>query len=140
VEEFLQHVLLGVAVGSIYSLVGIGLVVIFRASGVLNFAQGNLLAIGALVIWSFAVQLGLPLWTSIVLGLGCATLLGLLVEKLTIHPLMGQPALSSIAMTLAVGLGLEAAGSFIWGTWGKGYPTTYLPRGVPADKPIALAK
>jgi branched-chain amino acid transport system permease protein len=128
--EFVQWALLGLVVGSLYSLIGLGIVLIFRCSGVINFAQGELLVGGALVIWYFASSVGLPLWASLILGLGGAVLIGFLIEKLFIHPLMGQSLLSIMTMTLALGLFLVAGFSMIWGSEGRGYPTSYLPQGT----------
>jgi branched-chain amino acid transport system permease protein len=130
VEEFVQYLLLGVVVGAVYSLIALGLVLVYRTSGVINFAHGHLMTIGAILIWSFAAQGGFPLWASIIAGLGCAALLGLLVERLTIKPMMGQAILPIIIMTLGLTMALESLAGLIWGTHTQGYSTSYLPTGT----------
>ncbi len=125
-EQFFQLTLLGLLVGMIYALIAMGLVLIFRCSGVLNFAQGYFALVGAMLVWAFASQLGLPVWAVFILSLGGAALLGLVVERLTIRPLIGQPVFAIIAMTLGLGVVLEAIVTFVWGSEGRGYPENIL--------------
>ena len=125
--QFIQLIILGLLVGSLYALIGIGLVLIYRSSGVLNFAQGYLVMIGAMFVWSFAGWLAMPIVPSILLGLGGAWLLGMLIERLAVRPLLGQPILSTIVMTLALSLVLMGIATVSWGPLGLSYPSKIFP-------------
>ena len=126
-SQLAQLLMLGVSIGVIYGLVAMGLVLIYRASGVLNFAQGQMIVFGAMITWAFMAQIGLSWWLSIILALACAWVLGMLIERLTIRPMLGQPVLSVIVMTLGLGVVLEALIVLIWGAKGRGYPSTPFP-------------
>ena len=127
---FIQLLTVGIAVGFVYALLAAGLVLIYRSSGVLNFAQGYLVMVGALFIWSFATWLHLPMVLSIVLGLAGAWLLGMIIERLTVRPLVGQPILSTIMMTLGLGIVLVGISTLVWGQFGVTYPSKLLPDGI----------
>src|SRR5205814_10375457 len=99
-EFFLQLLLNGLVVGSIYSLVALGFVIIFKASGVLNFAQGEFLLLGAYVFLAIVVQSGVPLVPGVVLTLLFSALLGIVLERLVLRPLIGEPIISVIMVTL----------------------------------------
>lgn len=128
--EFLQLLLLGLMVGAIYALIGMGLVLIYRSSGVLNFAQGHMVMVGSMFVWSFAVWLGLPIVLSVILGVAVAALLGMAIERFAVRPLLGQPILSSILMTLGLSLILVGGATLIWGPLGVAYPSSVLPEGM----------
>lgn len=128
--EFIQLLFLGVLVGLIYALVALGMVLIFRASGVLNFAQGQFVMLGAMIIWALMAQLQLPVWAVFPLAIACMWGLAWVVERLTIHPLVGQPVLAIIIMTLGLAVILESVAALIWGTEGRGYPVKLLPTGT----------
>ena len=128
--QFVNLLILGVLAGAIYALIATGLVVIYRASGVLNFAQGYLLLVGAGAVWSFAAWLHLPGWLSIILGLACAWFLGMMIERFTVRPLLGQPVLSTIVMTLGLSIILLGISGWIWGTLGRGYTFKLFPTGM----------
>ena len=127
---FIQLLILGVLTGFVYAVVALGLVVIYRSSGVLNFAQGSLVMIGAMFVWSFAEWLGLPMVLSIVLGLAGACLLGMIIERFTVRPLVGQPILSTIIMTLGLSFLLVGGAGAVWGVMARGYPSNVFPTGV----------
>lgn len=101
-QLFPQFLVTGILTGGIYSLVALGLVLIYKSSQIFNFAQGHLLMFSAFITWGLMVQMGLPTWVAFLGGVLVAVLLGLLVERLALRPLIGQPILSTIMMTLAL--------------------------------------
>ncbi len=113
-EAFLQYMANGILVGGVYALVAMGLVIVYKASGIFNFAVGQMVMLGAFFCWTFIEQLKLPPLISLMLSLIAGAALGLLIERLTLRKLIGQPLLSSIMMTLAVAyfLGGQALGFF----------------------------
>ena len=122
---FLQMVLSGVMLGGVYSLVALGFVVIYKSSEVINFAQGQLLAIGALFMWTFLVPLGLPFWLAGLLAILCNAILGVIVEHLTIRPMTGQPLMAVIVMTIGLAALLDSLLPPIFGAVERAYTITF---------------
>lgn len=116
-EFFGLLVISGVMNGAIYGLVALGFVLIYKSSSVLNFAQGHMLLLGAYLFWFFIGSLGINLYLSLVLAMGAGFLVGLLIERLTLRRLIGQPLISLITVTIFLSLVLEGLVSLIWGTY-----------------------
>jgi branched-chain amino acid transport system permease protein len=100
----LQLVVAGLSTGSIYALVGLGLVLAFKGTGIVNFAHGELVAFGAYSALFFSVILKLPYWQVFILTLLVCGLAGALLERTLIRPLMRAPSFTVVVATLAVGL------------------------------------
>lgn len=115
-EFFLKLVISGLFNGAIYGLVAIGFVLIFKCSGVLNFAQGYMLLLGGYIFWTFRGALGVNLFLSLLLALPSAFIVGILIERYTLRPLIGQPILSMVTVTIFLALVIEGLVSMIWGT------------------------
>ncbi len=138
-DKFLQFLVSGVMTGGIYGLVALGLVLVYKSSRVLNLAHGGFLMILAWLCWSFAQQLGLSIWLSIVLVLGIAVLAGLGVERFMLRPLIGQPILAVIIVTLALGYFLEGVAIMAWGADTKGLPE-FISRKAIWLGPVSIAQ
>jgi branched-chain amino acid transport system permease protein len=116
--EFLEKIVIaGVMNGSVYGLVAIGFVLVYKSSSVLNFSQGYMLLLGAYIFWFFMGSLHLSLFPSLVLALPSGFLMGILIERLTLRPMIGQPLISLITVTIFLSLVLEGVVSLIWGTY-----------------------
>ncbi len=116
--EFLGKIVIaGVMNGSVYGLVAIGFVLVYKSSSVLNFSQGYMLLLGAYVFWFFMGSLHLSLLPSLLLALPAGFLMGILIERLTLRPMIGQPLISLITVTIFLSLVLEGLVSLIWGTY-----------------------
>jgi branched-chain amino acid transport system permease protein len=116
-EFFGKIVTAGLMNGAVYGLVAIGFVLIYKSSSVLNFSQGYMLLLGAYFFWSFRGMLKLDLLFSLLLTLPSTFLMGILIERLTLRPLIGQPLLSMITVTIFLSLVLEGLVSLFWGTY-----------------------
>jgi len=138
VNFFLQLLVSGAMLGAVYSLIALGFVIIAKSSGVINFAQGQLVAIGALILWTFSIALGLPLWVSLVLSIAFCALLGMGIEHLTIRPMTGQPIVSVIIMTLGIATLFDSLMAAIFGTVERSLPATF-PTGGLSIRGISLA-
>ena len=114
--DFLQAVGDGVFIGLVYALLGLCIVIIFKASETFNFAAGEFLVIGAFVFYVFLFDLGLPIIVALPLGLATAGLVGGLVEWFTIKPLLGRSPLSMTMVTLGLAFLLRSIVQFIWGS------------------------
>lgn len=113
--EFLQALASGLMVGSLYSLIGLGIVVIYKSTRVFNFAQGGLLMVGAYLAWCFMEQVGMPIWLGLVCGLAAAVLIGFVVERFGMRRMVGQPILSLIIVTLAIQALIDGVVTLFWG-------------------------
>jgi branched-chain amino acid transport system permease protein len=115
-ELFLQLVLNGLVVGSIYALVALGFVVIYKATSILNFAQGEFLMLGAYVCLALIARFQVPFAAAFLLTLCFSVLLAVLVERVVLRPLLGQPVISVIVVTLGLSSVLKAIVQGVWGT------------------------
>jgi branched-chain amino acid transport system permease protein len=113
---FLQLVVSGFSVGMVYALVALGFVIILKCSQAFNIAQGHFVMIGGYLGFTFLAMFGLPLWATMLAAIATAIIMGLLIERLTLRPLVGQPVLAVIMMTIALGFCiLEGLAVLIWG-------------------------
>lgn len=126
-----QMISSGIALGAIYGLIALGIVMVYKATGILNFAHGEAAMISAFVAFSL-IKLGLPLWAVVILTLAFGALFGLTIERFVLRPFIGKPLLSSAIATL--GLFLLFGDMAIW-IWGK--DTQELPSIFPS-KPIDI--
>ena len=120
---FLQLVASGVAIGGIYALIALGFVLIYKSTDVLNMAQGEMLMVGAYVSFSLIVDYGIPFVPAFLLTLVFSVLLGLAVERAALRPLIGQPVISVIMVTIGLSIFLRAVVIAIWGTQYQRYPS-----------------
>jgi branched-chain amino acid transport system permease protein len=112
VTDFLQFVFAGSALGARYALVALGFVVIYRATGVINFAQGGLVALGAYLAYAVA---GLPFVLSIAVAVLACGAVGVVVERLVLSRMVGQPAFAVIMITIGLLFVIEQLIPTIWG-------------------------
>ena len=126
---FIQVVVAGLLGGAIYALVSLGLVLIYKATRVFNFAVGPIMVFGAYFFWTLLVQLGLPLWLSVLLVVICALIFGMILERLFMRPLIGQPILAPIIVCLALSGLLRAISLFLFGGYEYKYPAGIFPAG-----------
>jgi branched-chain amino acid transport system permease protein len=129
-EFFLQLVLNGLVIGSIYALVGLGFVIIYKSSSILNFAQGELLMLGAYVCLAIFTTYKVPFVAAFVLTLGFSVVLGVLMERALLRPMIGEPVISVIMITLGLASMLKAIVQGIWGTDIRPYPEIFPTRPV----------
>jgi branched-chain amino acid transport system permease protein len=142
---FLQLVISGFANGMVYALVAIGLVIILKCSEAFNIAQGHFVMIGGYLGYTFLVHFGLPIWASLLLAIVTAIIMGLVIERLALRPLVGQPVLAIIMMTIALSVVLEGLATLIWGGEYKSYhgvlPAVTLELGelsIPSETTIMI--
>jgi branched-chain amino acid transport system permease protein len=113
---FLQLVISGMVVGSIYSAVALGFVIIYKSTRVVNFAQGEFLMVGAYVCYAFLVQMHVPFWAALLLTIFFSAVLALLIERLILRPMIGEPIISIIMVTIGLSLVLRSVVAVVWGT------------------------
>jgi len=121
----LQLVIAGIAVGGIYSLMALGFVLIFKASSVVNFGPGELVLFGAYVAWATIVQMRMPLWLALPLTLAVAILLGLVIERGVLRPLIGEPIISVIMVTFGFASVIRGVLNMTWGSDTRPFPALF---------------
>ncbi|MEZ4629507.1 MAG: branched-chain amino acid ABC transporter permease [Deinococcales bacterium] len=124
---FLQLFITGIAVGCIYSLAALGFVLVYKSSRVINFAQGELIAIGAFAVYGLTVWAHLPIWLSFIITLGLMFIFGQAIERVFLRPMIGEPIISVIMVTIGLASLLSGAVFFTpFGTLTASFPK-YLP-------------
>jgi branched-chain amino acid transport system permease protein len=114
-SDFLQVTVQGLAAGSKYALVALGFVVIFKATGVINFAQGGFVLFGAYLAYNVGTTWGLPFVFAVVLAMVGGAIIGATVERVALRPMIGQPPFAAIMITIGVLFVLEQIVTSIWG-------------------------
>ena len=113
-QTALQLAVSGLSVGSIYALVALALVIPFKASGVLNFAQGEMVTLGAYIGLVLSTSLALPFLAVAALTVIIAGAFGILIERLFIRPIVAAPEFTLVIATFAIGLIIKAAIRLHW--------------------------
>ncbi|MDD2472031.1 MAG: branched-chain amino acid ABC transporter permease [Dehalococcoidales bacterium] len=126
--DLLQYTITGITVGMVYALIAMGFVLIWKSSGVANLALGQLVLLFSWFSYGMLAQAGLPVWLGLAIVVAFALLLGWVIERFVLRPLIAQPILSLIAVTLGMAYFIEGLCTFIW-PWG----VDVLPRLFPQD-------
>ncbi len=111
----IELVVSGLAVGAIYGLVAMSFAVIYKATGIVNFAQGELGMLTAYLTWSLATTFGTGAVTTVLAAIVIGVLLGLVCERLVMRPMLGEPVLSVVLVTVGLAVVLRALVTMIWG-------------------------
>ena len=101
--QLLQLVISGIAQGCIYGLIALGFVLIYKATETVSFAQGELMMLGAFCGLACMTMLGFPYWLSVLTTIAGMAAFGMLLERIVIRPILGQPAFSIVMLTIGIG-------------------------------------
>jgi branched-chain amino acid transport system permease protein len=112
--EFLQFLITGIAVGMVYALIALGFALIWKSSSVANLALGQIVLVSSWFTYAMLVQAQFPIWLSFPLVIIFALALGWIFERFALRPLIAQPILSLITVTLGIGYFIEGVVNFIW--------------------------
>ena len=123
--EFLQLFVNGLAVGCIYGLVALGFVLIYKAGEVVNFAQGELVMLGAFVAFTFVVQFGLNYWVGLALAIVTMAVFGGLLDMIVVRRIIGQPQFSTVMLTIGIGVVMRSGAAMVWGPESHSLPTPF---------------
>ncbi len=115
VGYFIELLINGGLTGLMYSLTALGIVLIYKSSGVPNLAQGAMVMISAYLVWMFASMLGLPMFAAIVLSVAAMFLFGLVAERLLLRKMVGQPIIMIVMLTLGLEIFLRGLGPGLLG-------------------------
>ena len=101
--QFLQLVISGISQGCIYGLIALGFVLIYKATETVSFAQGELMMLGAFGGLATMTFLGFPFWLAVLSSIAAMAVFGVLLERIVIRPILGQPAFSIVMLTIGIG-------------------------------------
>jgi branched-chain amino acid transport system permease protein len=141
--KLLQIMIDGGLVGLVYGLVAVSFVVIYRGSKIVNLAQGEVLVIGALLLWTFTlgaskVGLHIPLVAGIALTLVACVAFGLILERLVFRPLIGQPPFATFLASIALLVMLRGLAQLVWTAETRPFPQI-LPSGALTIGPFLVS-
>ena len=114
--DFIQQLVGGVALGCVYGLIALGVVLIYKTTEVVNFAQGDLMMLGGFFAFTFIGILNLNYWLGFALAVLSMALMGMLVERLLVRPILGFPQFAIVMATIGLGFFLRSVAGMIWGT------------------------
>ncbi|MGH1561230.1 branched-chain amino acid ABC transporter permease [Mumia sp. DW29H23] len=127
-ELFLERLITGLTNGSVYALLALALVVVFRGTGTLNFAQGELALFTTFFAWWLTTQ-SMPVWIAIIASLIAGFVLGALIERLLIRPVQRRNDMAVLIVALGLFTGLNSLAGLIWGSETKIMPSPF-PNGI----------
>jgi branched-chain amino acid transport system permease protein len=129
-SNYLQFVLSGISTGSIYVLVALGIVTIYSVTGIVNLAQGEYCMLGAMLAITY-VRWGLPLILAFMASVASVTIIGVLIERLTVHPARSASSITLIMITVGVSIIVRGVALLAWGT--SPYSLPAFTKGPPLD-------
>lgn len=100
--DLIESLVRGLGLGGLYAVLGVSFVIVYRATGVINFATPALMILGAFFTGSFGNAIGLPFWLSVLLGMAVMAIIGMIIERIALRPMVGRPAFSAATVTVGV--------------------------------------
>ncbi len=132
VHELAQQIVSGLATGSVFASLALALVLIYRAMGIINFAQGELAMFTTYIAWQLVAG-GMPMWLAFFITVIAAFVIGVVLERLVIRPVAHGSGLSLVIVTLGLFIAINGLAGWIWGFIVKPFPTPF------STSPITIA-
>ncbi|TQF77817.1 branched-chain amino acid ABC transporter permease [Elioraea sp. Yellowstone] len=129
-ELLLQLALNGLIVGTLYGVVAMSFVLIYKASQVVNFAQGEFLLVGAWVCWWLLTHFQIPFVWGFLVTLAFMTLFGILIQVVVLRPLIGEPVISVIMVTIGLSIFFQALMKWMFGVFAQPFPPIFATQAV----------
>jgi branched-chain amino acid transport system permease protein len=126
---FFQQILNGLTNGSLYALMAVGVTMVYKSLGMLNFAHGDIMMVGTFFCLSFTIGLGLPMWLAVIIALTAASILGFSLERIILRKVKFTSFVNLLIATVGVSYVLRNSAMVIWGTNPQLFPTMF-PEGV----------
>jgi branched-chain amino acid transport system permease protein len=123
-ERFVQVVIDGWATGSLYGALAVAVVLIYRATGIVNFAQGEMAMFSTFIAWGL-LQAGLPLGLALLATLAFSFVAGMLIERVIIRPVEGGEVLTLVIVTLGLYILVNSLAGWIWGFGNRAFPSVF---------------
>ena len=126
--ELLQLIVAGIAQGCVYGLIALGFVLIYKATEMVNFAQGDMMMLGAFMALTFVGTMGMNYWLGFLLAALCMAVFGYLLDALILRRIIGQPQFAVVILTISLGFLFRAGAGFIWGHETQSFETPFTNR------------
>jgi branched-chain amino acid transport system permease protein len=127
-EMILQIIVSGLATGGVYGLIALGFVLIYKATSVLNLAMGDFMTLGAFICLTVLEKFQAPFYVAFLVTLLCAFIIGVSVERLILRPLIGEPVISVIMVTIGLGVFLRGIMYMVWTPVFRNFPDIFPPQ------------
>ena len=131
-----QIIVSGIAAGGVYGLIALGFVLIYKATSVLNLATGEFMTLGAFICLTVLIELSAPFGIALLVTIVFAACLGALTEKIILRPLIGEPIISVIMVTIGLASVLKGLTHMVWTPQFKSFPPVFPPQ--PLDLGFAI--
>src|SRR2546422_8490710 len=115
VEILTSQVVSGLATGCVYALIALGFVLIFKATDVVNFAQGEFVMVSGFISYTLLIRFGLPYWLVLVLTIVLSGLMGVVLERVVVRPIMDAPIFSIVIATIGASIVLRSSAGIVYG-------------------------
>jgi branched-chain amino acid transport system permease protein len=115
IMEVLQLLISGISQGCVYGLIALGFVLIYKATEMVNFAQGDMMMLGAFIAFTFINVLGFPFIWGLLATIFAMAVVGVLIERIILRPMIGEPPFAVLMITIGLGFILRALAGAIWG-------------------------
>ena len=135
-DIFIQIIVTGIATGGVYGLIALGFVLIFKATGILNLATGAFMTLGAYICLTVLSNFGAPFWVAFISTLGFAVVMGIILERLILRPLIGEPIISVVMVTIGLSSILQGLTHIVWSPDYRSFPEIFPPE--PLDLGFAI--
>ncbi|MBN8919042.1 MAG: branched-chain amino acid ABC transporter permease [Rhizobiales bacterium] len=123
--DFIQQLVSGIALGCVYGLIALGFVLIYKASQVVNFAQGEFLLIGAWTCWWLLTAWNIPFFWGFLIAVCFMMVFGIAVQMIVLRPLIGEPIISVIMVTIGLSIFFQALMKWMFGTFAQPFPPIF---------------
>ncbi|ASM50991.1 MULTISPECIES: branched-chain amino acid ABC transporter permease [Pseudoalteromonas] len=124
-ELLIQLIINGLIVGLLYGVVGMCFVLVYKSTQIVNFAQGEFLLVGAWVCWSVLIYLELPFIVGFLLTMAFMAAFGILIQMIVLRPMIGEPIISVIMVTIGLSIFFQALMKWIFGVSAQSYPQVF---------------
>lgn len=124
-DLFIQLLVNGLIVGTLYGVVAMCFVLIYKSTQIVNFAQGEFLLIGAWVCWYFLTQYQLPFWAGFLLTLAFMMAFGVILQVVVLRPMIGEPIISVIMVTIGLSIFFQSAMKWMFGVFVQPFPKVF---------------
>jgi len=125
-----QLLINGLIIGTLYGVVAMCFVLIYKSTQIVNFAQGEFLLIGAWVCWWLLTDLQLPFWIGFPMTLAFMMAFGVALQIIVLRPMIGEPIISVIMVTIGLSIFFQAMMKWIFGVWAKPYPQVFETKSI----------
>ena len=129
-ELLTQLLVNGVIIGTLYGVVAMCFVLIYKSTQIVNFAQGEFLLIGAWVCWWLLTSMQVPFWIGFPITLAFMAVFGVLLQVIVLRPLIGEPIISVIMVTVGLSIFFQAMMKWMFGVWAKPFPEVFGTKSI----------